>query len=334
MEAFLKILVALAIVALLVAPWLYLVEKRAAQFLGSSVSHDVLNRIAQPLEGHRGPPGYHLALLFATFFPWSILLPMAIVSAWKNRADPQIRFALAAVVGPWLMFEIVQTKLPHYMLPTFPPLAFLTADAVVRCLRGEKDDLNRIGIVIGAAIIGTVAIAIGAITLGASRAFGESLTAPTILVAISVAFAAVVIVSFRRRFVRAGLVAMGVGVACVYAALFGLYLPNAEYLQLSKRTADALNHARPTVPGNTEMIDYKEPSLAFYEGGNARENSAMSLTPDMVDKLPPYLVTTSDVWNKTAPDVRDRFDEIDSVTGLAYADGGRVLDVKVLRRKR
>jgi 4-amino-4-deoxy-L-arabinose transferase-like glycosyltransferase len=332
--AVLKLLVAIAIITLLVAPWLYLVQKRASAFLGSSVSHDVLNRIAQPLEGHRGPPGYHLALLFATFFPWSILLPMAIVSAWKNRSDPQIRFALAAVIGPWLMFEIVQTKMPPYMLPTFPAIAFLTADAVVRCLRGEKDDLNGRGIAVGATIIGTVAMAIAAVTVGASRAFGESLTAPTILAATAVAFAAVVIVSFRRGMAPTGLLAMGVGVACIYAVLFGLYLPRAEHLKLSKRAADILNHSRPSQPGNTEMIDYKEPSLAFYEGGNVRENSSMTLSQNVVDKLPRFLVTTSDVWNKTSPEVRDRFDEIDSVTGLAYADGGRVLDVKVLRRKR
>ena len=40
----------------------------------------------------------------------------------------------AAVIGPWVMLECVRTKLPHYLLPCFPPLAFLTADAIVRPL--------------------------------------------------------------------------------------------------------------------------------------------------------------------------------------------------------
>jgi 4-amino-4-deoxy-L-arabinose transferase-like glycosyltransferase len=132
-----RVVVALFIVAALVGPWLYLVQQREAAFLGTSVSHDVLKRIAQPLEGHRGPPGYHLALSFATFLPWSPLLPMAVVFGFKHRADPRVRFALAAVLGPWVMFELVRTKLPHYMLPAFPPLAFLAADAVVRWTRGE-----------------------------------------------------------------------------------------------------------------------------------------------------------------------------------------------------
>ena len=54
-------------------------------------------------------------------------------------------FALSAVVGAWGMFECFQTKLPHYLLPVFPPLAFLTADAIVRCLRGEHEDLTTRG---------------------------------------------------------------------------------------------------------------------------------------------------------------------------------------------
>ena len=44
-----------------------------------------------------------------------------------------------------VMFEIVATKLPHYLLPVFPPLAFLTADAIVRCLNRVYGDLLTLG---------------------------------------------------------------------------------------------------------------------------------------------------------------------------------------------
>jgi len=51
-------------------------------------------------------------LIFGTFFPWSVFLPMTIATAWKNRRIDVIRFAMAATAGPWLMMEIVYTKLP------------------------------------------------------------------------------------------------------------------------------------------------------------------------------------------------------------------------------
>ena len=108
-----------------------------AQFPRTSISHDVVNRVRSGLENHTGPPGYYLATIWPFFLPWSLLLPLAAVVAWKNRRLPVVRFAMAAVLGPWLMFEIVRTKLPHYMLPTYPWLALLVADAIVRCLRGQ-----------------------------------------------------------------------------------------------------------------------------------------------------------------------------------------------------
>jgi 4-amino-4-deoxy-L-arabinose transferase-like glycosyltransferase len=329
----LKAFVAVAIIALLVGPWIYLVQQRESRFLGTSVAHDVLKRIAQPLEGHKGPPGYHLALIFATFFPWSLLLPLAVVLAWRNRADPQIRFALAAALGPWAMFEMVRTKLPHYMLPVFPPLAFLTADAIARCLRGEKDDLQRRGIVVGALVIGLVVVMLGVLTLLAARRFGEPVLTAAVLTGAAVVFAAAVVMRFHQRRPRQALLALGIGVAGIYAVLFGLYLPRADFLRLSMRTADILRAAGATGPGQSVMLDYKEPSLAFYQGGTIRENSSMVLSHELLDGSASWFVITGDVWQKTPPDVRDRTEPVGSATGLAYADGGRVVEVRVVRKR-
>lgn len=127
-------------------------DQRASDFLQTTVKHDVFTRILKPIEGHSGPPGFHFVTVWGTYLPWSLLLPLTIVTARKNRCMPTTRFALAAAVGPWVMMELVQTKLPHYILPIFPPLAFLTADALVRSVRqhgrGLVDLGARIGIIV------------------------------------------------------------------------------------------------------------------------------------------------------------------------------------------
>ena len=41
--------------------------------------------------------------------------------------DPALRYLLAWAGANWLMFEVVPTKLPHYILPAYPALAFLGA---------------------------------------------------------------------------------------------------------------------------------------------------------------------------------------------------------------
>jgi 4-amino-4-deoxy-L-arabinose transferase-like glycosyltransferase len=325
--------VAIVIVAALVGPWLYLVNQRESHFLGTSVSHDVLKRIAQPLEGHKGPPGYHLALVFATFFPWSIFLPMTIVSAWKNRHDPLIRFCLAAVLGPWVMFELVRTKLPHYLLPAFPPLALLTADALLRCLRGEKRDLQSRAFFIGLFIISVAMVGIGGATIVLVNRFADPLTPSIVLIAVALLAAALFSVLFAQRKPRHGLLAMGVGVMATYAALFGLYLPSAKSLHLSSRVADILKRHGATSEGDAIMLDYKEPSLAFYQGGTIRENSSMNLTPALLDEAPRWLVITREIWSKTPEATRQRLEIVDTATGLAYADGGRTVEVLVLQKR-
>lgn len=331
-SALAKALVAFTLIAAIVAPWLYLVAKREAGFLGTSVSHDVFTRVVKPLEGHRGPPGYHLALIFATFLPWSALLPMAVVSAWQTRrADPRVRFALAAVLGPWVLFELVQTKLPHYMLPVFPPLAFLAADAIVRCLRGEKDDLRRPSFVVAAGVVGLAIVGLGIGTFVLASRFRDARWPAVALVVTTLLFALVVAVAFAKRKVREGLLATGLGMVAVYAVLFAVCLPRAGALRLSARVASVLAGERASEPGGAIMLDYKEPSLAFYEGGTIREESAMALSHALLDGAPRGLVITREVWEKTPADVRTRLEIVDSVKGFAYADGGRTVEVMVVR---
>jgi 4-amino-4-deoxy-L-arabinose transferase-like glycosyltransferase len=298
----------------------------------------VFTRVVRPLEGHRGPPGYHLAMIFATFLPWSALLPMAVVSAWQGRADPRLRFALAAVLGPWVMFEVVQTKLPHYMLPAFPPLAFLAADAIVRCLRGEKDDLRRRAFVVAAGVVGAAVVALAAGAWALAAKFDEPPEADALLLLAALALAVATTAAFARGKPAAGLLATGLGMAAVYAVLFGVYLPRADALRLSVRVADVLREHRardggPGGAGGVVMLDYKEPSLAFYEGGTIREHSASALSHALLDTAPPWLVITDAVWAKTPADVRARVEVVDSARGLAYADGGRDVRVMVVRQR-
>jgi 4-amino-4-deoxy-L-arabinose transferase-like glycosyltransferase len=322
-----RVAIAIVIVTALVGPWLYLVHQRESKFLGTSVGHDVFKRIAQPLEGHTGPPGYHLALIFATFLPWSVLLPMAIVSAWKNRADPQIRFALAAVLGPWVMFELVRTKLPHYMLPAFPPLAFLTADAVVRCLRGEKDDLLRPAFRVAAAVCACAVIGLGLVPPILAHQFSDPRGPVLAVTCITLAAAVWVFARFLVFRPRSGLLATGISAAAVYAVAFALYLPRAPALRLSIRTAAILPNS------DAIMLDYKEPSLAFYQGGTIREESAMTLSSELLDGAPPWIVVTREVWDNSAQDLRQRVEIVGTARGLAYADGGRTVEVMVLRKR-
>jgi 4-amino-4-deoxy-L-arabinose transferase-like glycosyltransferase len=330
-----KFLLGCLIIAAIVGPWLWLVEKRSPGFILTSASHDVFRRMTEPLEQHKGPPGYYVLTLWGTFFPWSLFLPMAIIFAWRHRADPRIRFALAAVVGPLICFEAVQTKLPHYVLPCFPPLAFLTADALLRNFRREEDDVFRPSFLIAAAIWSVAVVALGLAPWLAARAFDQIPVAATIAWTVTaIAYAATVFALFVAEKPRAAVIAMAGGMTAAMVTAFAWYLPSAPFFRLSITVADCLKRDGATIPGQVQMIGYKEPSLAFYQGGTIREqpeNDFLITHPQT--QWPKWLSIRSDVWNKMPPEIKDHFTILATCHGWAYVDRGRIADIVVVRKK-
>ena len=115
----------------LVLPWFIAIYARVgAQFLIGSVGEDMLAKVASPQETHGAPPGLYFLLFFATFFPASMLAGLAAPAVWAVRREPAARFLLAWLVPSWIVFELVVTKLPHYVMPLYPAIAILIAGAV------------------------------------------------------------------------------------------------------------------------------------------------------------------------------------------------------------
>ena len=99
-------------------------------FFADSIGHDMLGKVAEGQESHGAPPGYYLVLFVVTFFPAAVLATLAAPRAWALRREPWVRFLLAWIVPAWIIFELVPTKLPHYVLPLYPAIAILIAEAV------------------------------------------------------------------------------------------------------------------------------------------------------------------------------------------------------------
>ena len=119
--------IGLPLLLLIVLPWLVAIQQAThGDFLRESLGHDFGAKLQGGQEAHGAPPGAYL--LAANFLFWP-LFPLAwrgIGRAWQaRRTDPASLFLLAWLVPSWLVFELVPTKLPHYVLPLYPVLAFL-----------------------------------------------------------------------------------------------------------------------------------------------------------------------------------------------------------------
>jgi 4-amino-4-deoxy-L-arabinose transferase-like glycosyltransferase len=331
----LKVVLVLAIVAAIVGPWIYMMQQRLSGKIAEVVRHEVLERMTHPLEQHKGPPGYYVIAIIGTFLPWSLFLPMAIHRAWQNRRDPLVRFSFAAVVGPWLMFEVIQTKLPHYVLPCYPFLAILTARAF---LSASADEWRGRSWLIGAGVWSLALIAMGlGPWVAASPEIGfEDLprTAMVLVTVATVLVAVLVFVLFLRRRIVAAAYSMAAGMFVLFFLLFTLYLPSAPFLHLSERVGVYLQSIGADTKGDVYMIDYKEDSLPFYQGGTIRaqsKNTFLAVTPP--DRWPTYLVITREIWNQTPPQAQAHLEILKSIRGWAYAAKGRIVEVLIVRKK-
>jgi 4-amino-4-deoxy-L-arabinose transferase-like glycosyltransferase len=333
-----KILVALVIILAIGLPWVLAMQSRLPGGLEATFKHDVLKRMTQPLEQHKGPPGYYLIFFFASFFPWCLLLPTTVKIAWRNRRDPLIRFALAAVIGPWVMFELIQTKLPHYVLPCFPFLAILVADTVVRAIRREHDEWANRGWIVAVGAFGVVLTALGLGPWAATSprlGFDRLPHAAMALVSIAaLGFAARIFVLFANRRADRAVRALAVSMIVLMGLLFTLYLPAARFLHLSEEVGAYLQSVGATTVGDVYMIDYKEDSLPFYQGGTIRpqrKNSYLEETPPA--EWASYYVVTREIWDKVPEAARERLEVLKTFRGWAYAAKGRVVDVMVLKKR-
>jgi 4-amino-4-deoxy-L-arabinose transferase-like glycosyltransferase len=104
------------------------------EYLQVGLGKHVLQRSFEPMESHGGTgvAGYFLFLpfylvtSFFSFFPWCVFLPACAKRLLAHR-EPNENYLLGSILIVLLVFTLIQTKLPHYVLPAYPMLAILVA---------------------------------------------------------------------------------------------------------------------------------------------------------------------------------------------------------------
>lgn len=201
----------LVLLVLMVAPWLIAITLRSdGAFWQASVGADMLAKIGTGQENHGAPPGTYLALVWATFWPGSLLLAAAIPALWRARATPLVQFALVWALPVWIVFELTATKLVHYVLPAYPALALMAAWALLAAPR-----------VWIAAVLGVVPfVLLGALAwTAADQGFGLPVTLWVGIAGLATAVP-VVLWAYARRWLGVLTVALAAGGLAVSVGVF------------------------------------------------------------------------------------------------------------------
>ncbi|MER2534744.1 MAG: glycosyltransferase family 39 protein [Rhizobiaceae bacterium] len=258
----------LPLALVIVLPWLTLITwKSGGAFWQESVGRDLAGKIGQGQESHWGPPGYY-ALTYALYvWPWGALALAAglrVLSGW--RADPRLTFLAAWYVPFWLLFELIGTKLPHYMLPAYPALALAIGWALTvpgpAPASGWRLWLWRLA----AAGHGVVTVALAAASVALPIVL-EGRFSPWSLPAAALVLAAawLGLAGPERQSVRRVALAAGTAIAGL-ALIFAVILPSLSSIWLSPRIAEAVRANRPCQTSVLASAGYGEPSLVFLAG--------------------------------------------------------------------
>ena len=124
--------VAIASFCLTALPWYILCARRNPEFFRVFIIEHNFKRYLTPEFQHVQPFWYYAVVLVVAFLPWTFLL-LAAAAAGIGRLleirklDGITRLALCWSVFCLVFFTISKSKLPGYILPAFPPIAFLLA---------------------------------------------------------------------------------------------------------------------------------------------------------------------------------------------------------------
>jgi 4-amino-4-deoxy-L-arabinose transferase-like glycosyltransferase len=245
----------------LVLPWFIAIFLRSGDsFFANAVGGDMLSKITSAQESHGAPPGVYFMLVWVTFWPGAPLAAMAAPAIWRARREPGAQYLLAWLLPSWIVFELVMTKLPHYVLPLYPAIAILTAGAV------ERRVLSRSWLMRGAAwwfaipaIMLTVAV-VGAIWLTRQPAF---LAWPFVAVSMILG-----LLAWRLyEDVRAEQALLNAVASSLFlsVAIYGIVIPSLKPLFPSVEIARALRSVVCVGP-KAAASGYHEPSLVFMTG--------------------------------------------------------------------
>jgi 4-amino-4-deoxy-L-arabinose transferase-like glycosyltransferase len=258
---------------LLISPWLIAITIQSqGAFLEQSLGNDFASKIAGGQESHGAWPGYYLLLSAATFWPAILFVLPGVLQGLTRCAEPGIRFLLVWAASWWLVVELVPTKLPHYVLGAYPPLAILAAMFVldprpVRFLAVARW-IALVQFIVGAVLF-TAAILVLPRYFGAEGPWNLKTDWPPLAAAGIGAILALtaLILALRKKFPPAAI--FSVLALFVFAPALTAYVaPRLDQLWVTQRLKHLV--ALASEPGDPApaLAGYQEPSMLFAFGAD------------------------------------------------------------------
>jgi 4-amino-4-deoxy-L-arabinose transferase-like glycosyltransferase len=247
---------------LLTLPWFTAIAIVShGEFYRIALGQSLMGKVAAGQQGHGAPPGVYFLLFWITFWPAAGLALASVPWVWKSRNEPVVRFCLAWILPTWLVFEIITTKLPHYVLPLYPAIAILFALAL---LHGRRPNLV-------VAWLAVLAVVIYGALLFAALYVLEGEIAPTVLIVTAAAAAVMGFGMLNANAASPILFAAAISLSAILMnGLAAAFAANLKTVWVSPRLAAVVEHDAQCPRPEVASAGYQEASLVFLLGTGTR----------------------------------------------------------------
>ncbi|GCD76020.1 glycosyl transferase [Acetobacter pasteurianus NBRC 3299] len=304
------------------------------EFFRNAVGTNFLGKVASGQQAHGLPPGYHLLVFLLAFWPGSFFAACVAPLVWRARKQETVRYLLCWIVPHWLVFEAIATKLPHYVLPTYPAIAILTAAFLAQGGEVWRQWPVRVW---GKVFLGIYAVAWALVGMALAVAgptlvwvLEHQISAAAIVLALGVLPLVGLSAWFisRARLQQAALSSVAAAVL-LYVGLFTVVVPQLQSIWLAPRLTALVQAHQPCAESHVVSVSFSEPSLVFLLGGKVlltgAENAAAAIKADakctvaLVDQrdAPAFMAA---LGNKAENAV-----SLGTVGGLNYSNGRHLL---------
>ena len=268
----LKPIMGIILFMLIILPWFILINSgNNNDVLFNTIKKDMLLKLVSVQESHGAPPGSYLLSSMLTAWPIALFIIPSALWCFKNKDNKSVKFLLCSLIPSWLFFEIIPTKLLHYVLPLLPSFAILTAAMIISSVKGIKFrsiSENYIFKFLSALpFLGGAIIAAGIIYIG--NRYGEGLTLSILLIASIYVFSSFLCGYFLyiKSFIKAALVVIICNIIAL--KLLIILIPN----QLQKIWVSERIYSQIQDKNLSEvflLLGYSEPSLIFRLGSQTK----------------------------------------------------------------
>jgi 4-amino-4-deoxy-L-arabinose transferase-like glycosyltransferase len=278
---------------------------------------------------HPQPFFFYFLIIFPLALPWLVLTIKQLRNArnwnWTTRTPlDQFRlFCLAWLAMPLLFFSLSGSKLPGYILPVLPPMAFLAGEQLTRFLRGNQSftPMRMMGGSLLLFVVGSVAyVAISGIL---SLAFAVLIVLPLLIAGV------LALVHPQLKLVATGSIAMAIPLTIVLALNCGVpQIATRHSVRYLIEQADALGYSSALVYSLHEVnrgIEFYAAGRVVYgpDGQPRKFEGAEEILQETNQTTALVIVPLQWVHQLT---------ELESTEALVIADNGELAIVRLQRK--